>query len=125
MTTNVLLPFLDKLARCQKASDVNGVMMDAIKVTFACHFGAALFHNESLAVTERAFFGIRESYLEEYEERFRQPGPLPGPLFRAVVTRAAPVHNWQVYREDHWQRAPIWNGCGSSPTSQRPRRSIT
>ena len=104
MTTNALLPFLPKLARCQKASDVNGVMMDAIKATFGCHFGAALFHDESHVVTDRVFFGIRHSDIQDYVDHWRPQGH----LFHAVMARAVPLHNWQVCREDHWQRHPIW-----------------
>jgi DNA-binding CsgD family transcriptional regulator len=104
VTTNVLLPFLPKLARCQKASDVNGIMMDVIKGTFGCHFGAALFHNESRVVTDRVFFGIRHSDIQDYVDYWRPQGK----LFQAVLARAVPVHNWQVYGEDHWQRHPIW-----------------
>ena len=104
MTTNVLLPFLRKFARCQKASDVNGIMMDAIKATFTCHFGAALFHNESHVVTDRVFFGIRHSDIQDYVDHWRPQGK----LFHAVLARAVPLHNWQVYGEDQWQHHPIW-----------------
>jgi DNA-binding CsgD family transcriptional regulator len=104
VTTNALLPFLPKLARCQKASDVNGVMMDAIKASFGCHFGAALFHNESHVVTDRVFYGIRHSDIQDYVDHWRPQGH----LFHAVMARAVPLHNWQVYREDQWQRHPIW-----------------
>jgi DNA-binding CsgD family transcriptional regulator len=104
MTTNALLPFLPKLARCQKASDVNGIMMDAIKATFACHFGAALFHDGSHVVTDRVFYGIRHSDIQDYVDHWRPRGQ----LFHAVLARAVPLHNWQVYGEDQWQRHPIW-----------------
>ncbi len=108
VTTKVLFPLLQKLARCRKATDVSGVAMDAMRVTFASHLGAAVFLNESLAATERAFFGVRQADVEEYEGHWRPQER----VFPAVIARAVPVHNWQVYSEDQWQRDPVWTGYG-------------
>jgi DNA-binding CsgD family transcriptional regulator len=82
--------------------------MDAVKGTFACHMGVTIFLDESLAATERALFGVRLKDVEEYEEHWR---PLDR-VFPAVISRAVPVHNWQVYREDEWLRDRAWLGYG-------------
>jgi DNA-binding CsgD family transcriptional regulator len=108
VTTKALFPLLEKLARCRYDTDVNGVAMDAVKGTFACHIGATIFLDESLAVTERAFFGVRLEDVEEYEEHWR---PLDR-VFPAVISRAVPVHNWQMYREDEWLQDRAWLGYG-------------
>lgn len=107
-TTKVLLPHLRQLAGCRSAADVAGVAIDAIKGTFASHLGAALFLSDSLTATERTFFGGRQRDLEEYEETWRPQER----VFPAVMARAVPVHNWQVYREDQWRKDPGWVGYG-------------
>jgi DNA-binding CsgD family transcriptional regulator len=108
VTTKLLSPLLQKLARCQKATDVSGVAIDAMRVTFASHLGAAVFLNESLAATERVFFGVRQDDVEEYEGHWRPQER----VFPAVIARAVPVHNWQVYSEDEWAKDPVWTGYG-------------
>ncbi len=108
MSTKFLVPLLQKLARCRSATDVSGVAMDASKVAFASRIGAALILNESLAPTERVFFGCREDDLEEYIEHWR-PHEL---VFPAVMARAVPVHNWQMYTEEQWQKDQVWTGYG-------------
>lgn len=108
MTTKLLFPLLEKLARCRTGADVSGVAVDAMKVTFASHLGAAVFLNESLAATERSFFGVRQADVEEYEVHWR---PLER-VFPAVIARAVPVHNWEVYNEADWEKEPVWTGYG-------------
>ncbi len=108
MTTKVLFPFLQKLARCRRTTDVSGVALDAMKVAFASRIGAALFLDESLTVTEQAPFGCSQADVDEYHEHWR-PQEL---VFPAVLARGIPVHNWQVYREDHWQNEVVWTGYG-------------
>ena len=106
MTTKALFPLLEKLARCRRDTDVSGVAMDAVKGTFACHIGATIFLGPSLEATERAFFGVRLGDVEEYETQWR---PLDR-VFPAVIARAVPVHNWQVYGEAELLRDRIWLG---------------
>jgi DNA-binding CsgD family transcriptional regulator len=108
MMTNALFPRVEKLARCRTASDVSGVAMDTIKTSFACHVGAAIFLDPAATPMERTCFGVRAADVEEYEEHWR---PLDR-VFPAVLARAAPVHNWQVFREDEWQKDVAWNGYG-------------
>jgi DNA-binding CsgD family transcriptional regulator len=108
VTTNALFPLLEKLARCRSDTEVSGVAMDAAKGTFACHIGVTIFLDESLAATERALFGVRLEDVEEYEDQWR---PLDR-VFPAVIRRAVPVHNWQVYREDEWLRDRAWLAYG-------------
>jgi DNA-binding CsgD family transcriptional regulator len=57
---------------------------------------------------QRSFFGVRTADVEEYEERWRPQER----VFPAVLARAAPVHNWQLYREDQWQQDAVWTGYG-------------
>jgi DNA-binding CsgD family transcriptional regulator len=106
VTMKALFPLLEKLARCRRSTDVSGVAMDAAKGAFACHIGATIFLDSSLAATERAFYGVRLDDVEEYEDQWR---PLDR-VFPAVIARAVPVHNWQVYREDELLRDRIWLG---------------
>jgi DNA-binding CsgD family transcriptional regulator len=108
VTIEALCPLLDKLARCRSDTDVSGVAMDAVKGTFACHIGATILLDESLAATDRAFFGVRQGDVEDYEDHWR---PMER-VFPAVMARAVPVHNWQVYTEDEWQRDRVWLGYG-------------
>jgi DNA-binding CsgD family transcriptional regulator len=106
VTTKTLYPFLEKLAHCRRATDVSGVAMDAAKGAFGCHISATILLDESLAASERAFYGVRLEHVEEYEQNWR---PIDR-VFPAVLARAAPVHNWQVYREDELLRDRIWAG---------------
>jgi DNA-binding CsgD family transcriptional regulator len=108
MAASALFPCLEKLARCRAASEVGGVAMDAVKMSFSCHVGAAIFLDAAASPMERTFFGVRAADIEEYEEHWR---PLDR-VFPAVLARAAPVHNWQVFREDQWQKDVAWNGYG-------------
>ncbi len=108
MTASALFPCLEKLARCRTTSSLGGVAMDAINVSFASSIGAAIFLDEAATPMDRSFFGVRAADIEEYEEHWR---PLDR-VFPAVLARAAPVHNWQVYREDEWHKDVAWNGYG-------------
>jgi DNA-binding CsgD family transcriptional regulator len=62
----------------------------------------------SLVATERALFGVRQGDVEDYEDHWR---PMDR-VFTAVMARAVPVHNWQVFAEDEWHRDPAWLGYG-------------
>ena len=108
MTTKALFPLLDKLADCRRAAEVSSVAMDAVRVTFASRIGAALLFDDSIAPIERTFFGCREADVEEYHEHWRAQER----VFPAVMARAAPVHNWQVYREEEWRKDVVWTGYG-------------
>ena len=108
MMTSALFPCLERLARCRTASDVSGVAMDTVHLAFFCHVGAAIFLDAAATPVERTCLGVREADVEEYEEQWR---PLDR-VFPAVLARAAPVHNWQVFREDEWQKDVAWNGYG-------------
>jgi len=108
MMASALFPSLEKLARCRAPSDVLGVAMDTVKTSFSCHLGAALFLDAAASPVDRACFGVRAADVEEYEEHWR---PMDR-VFPAVLARAAAVHNWQVFREDEWQKDVAWNGYG-------------
>jgi DNA-binding CsgD family transcriptional regulator len=108
MATNGLFPRLENLARCRTPSDVSGVAMDTVKTSFACHIGAAILLDAAATPMERTFFGVRTEDVEEYEEYWRPQER----VFPAVLARAVPVHNWQVYREDQWHKEAVWTGYG-------------
>jgi DNA-binding CsgD family transcriptional regulator len=108
MIVKSLQPLADKWARCKSLLDVSGVTMDGIKGVFGCHVGAALFFDDVLRPTERAIFGVRDSDVDEYERHWRPTDR----VFSAVLERAVPVHNWQVWRQADWANDRIYTEYG-------------
>ena len=92
---------VQKLSGCRSVNDVNGAALDTIRRVFGAHTAAVLFLDDSMRTMDRACFGVRQTDVEEYETLWR-PHDL---VFSAVMARAAPVHNWQVYREGEWERS--------------------
>jgi DNA-binding CsgD family transcriptional regulator len=96
MTIHSLYPPVQRLARCRTVTDVSGVAIDGMRAAFGSHVGAAIFFDESLQTTDLTVFGARDVDLEEYQRDWRSTDL----VCSAVVERAVPVHNWEVYRED-------------------------
>jgi len=95
-----LYSVLPQLARCRTSSDVGGVAADAARQVFGTHSCCAIFLDQSGHATERALCGVRDADFDEWDQHWR---PLER-VFPTVLARGAPVHNWQVYREDEWKR---------------------
>ncbi len=97
---HALYSVLPQLARCRTPADVGGVAADAARQVFGTHTCCAIFLDQSGHATERALCGVRDADFDEWDQHWR---PLER-VFPAVLARGAPVHNWQVYREDEWKR---------------------
>jgi DNA-binding CsgD family transcriptional regulator len=99
MSLQALSAVLPQLLRCRTASEVGGVAADAAQKAFGTHAGCALFLDESWRSTERALYGVHDADFDEWDQQWR---PLER-VFPAMLERAIPVHNGQVYREDQWR----------------------
>jgi DNA-binding CsgD family transcriptional regulator len=127
MSLLALKDILPQLVRCRTPSDVGGVAADAARTAFGTHTSCAIFLDESGRSTERSLCGVRDADFDEWDQHWR---PLER-VFPAVLERAVPVHNWQVYREEefrssrpyveygkrllieHYMSAPIFGSCGA------------
>jgi DNA-binding CsgD family transcriptional regulator len=108
MSIQALHPFLPRLAHCRTQSEVGGVAVDAARRAFGTHTCGAIFLDESWRSTERAIHGMRDKDFDEWDQRWRAIER----VFPAMLARAAPVHNLQVYREDEWRRSLPYMGMG-------------
>jgi DNA-binding CsgD family transcriptional regulator len=99
MSLQALYPFLPRLADCRTQSQVAGVAVDAARHAFGTHTCGAIFLDETWRSTERALYGMRDKDFDEWDQQWR---PIER-VFPAMLARAAPVHNWQVYREDEFR----------------------
>jgi DNA-binding CsgD family transcriptional regulator len=99
MSLRALQSVLPQLARCRKPSDVGGVSADAARRAFGTHVCGVIFLDESSHVSERALCGMRDADFDEWDQRWR---PLER-VFPAMLERAVPMHNWQLYRQQEWE----------------------
>jgi DNA-binding CsgD family transcriptional regulator len=100
MSLQALHSVLPQLARCRTPSDVGGVAVDAARRALGTHTCGAIFLDESWRSTERTLYGMCDADFDEWDQQWR---PLER-VFPAMLERAVPVHNWQVYLEDEWKR---------------------
>jgi DNA-binding CsgD family transcriptional regulator len=108
MSLQALYPFLPGLAACRTQSEVGGVAVDAARRAFGTHTCGAIILDESCRSTERALYGMRDKDFDEWDQQWR---PIER-VFPAMLARAAPVHNWQVYREDDWRSSLPYREMG-------------
>jgi DNA-binding CsgD family transcriptional regulator len=97
-----------KLARCKTPSEVAGVAIDGMRQAFAATTCCAIFLDDSTQIAERTLHGIHDVDFDIWAQDWREKER----VFPAVLTHAVPVHNWQVYREDEWQRDPVYAEYG-------------
>jgi DNA-binding CsgD family transcriptional regulator len=125
VTSHTLHPAVQQLARCRSVADVTGVAIDGVRAVFGCHVGAVVFLDDAMRSRQQAVLGVRDADLDEYERDWRS-GDL---VLAAALERAAPVHNWEIYRPDahppgyrnfcrrfdtcHYLVAPLFGSRGS------------
>jgi DNA-binding CsgD family transcriptional regulator len=108
MSLQALYPFLPRLAACRTQSEVGGVAVDVARRAFGTHTCGAIFLDESGRSTERTLYGMRDKDFDEWDQQWRSIEL----VFPAMLARAAPVHNWQVYREDEFRSSLPYRELG-------------
>jgi DNA-binding CsgD family transcriptional regulator len=107
MSLSTLRPALDGLARCKTATELSGVLMDALRTSFAARVGAATIFG-SPGSAARTGLGLRDADLDEYERIWRPQDA----MVRRVLEVAMPVDVRQVFTPEQQRLDPVHANFG-------------